>query len=120
MGDIELRPRARRVLLLLVPAALATRFVSAQSSAQLPPPLIPPDVPRDDGRLPNGKLQREEILKADYEKSVKDARGLIDLAKSFEEDLEKNDKYVFSLPTMKKLDEMEKVIRRIRDRLRKT
>ena len=50
---------------------------------------------------------------------MKDARGLIDLAKSFEEDLEKDDRYVLSVSSLKKLDEMDKTIRRIRDRLKK-
>jgi len=117
MGDTDFRLQARRALLLLAPGAVAATFLQAQQQQlqQIPP--VPED--KTPVRLPNGKLQSEEILKADYAKNVKDARGLIDLAKSFEEDLEKDDRYVLSVSSLKKLDEMDKTIRRIRDRLKK-
>jgi hypothetical protein len=72
----------------------------------------------DDTRLPNGKLQRDEILKADYQQNLKDARELIDLSTSFELDLEKSDRFVLSLGLLKKLDDMEKITKRIRGRMR--
>jgi hypothetical protein len=118
MGDIDLGPRARRALLTLVGGAFASRLLPAQVAPPLPGEMHPPG-PQPDTRLPNGKLQREEILKADYQKNVKDARGLIELATSFEEDLEKDDRFVLSVSSLKKLDEMEKIIRRMRDRLKK-
>src|SRR5947209_6346136 len=40
-----------------------------------------------DARLPNGKSQQEEILKAEHEKSLKDAAMLIDLAEQLRADL---------------------------------
>ena len=116
MGDTDFRLQARRALLLLAPGAVAATFLPAQQPLQQLPP-VPDD--KTPVRLPNGKLQSEEILKADYARNVKDARGLIDLAKSFEEDLEKDDRYVLSVSSLKKLDEMDKTIRRIRDRLKK-
>jgi len=64
-------------------------------------------------------MQRDEILKADYDQNLKDARDLMDLAKSFELDLEKSDRFVLSLPLLKKLDEMEKITKRIRGRMRR-
>jgi hypothetical protein len=95
-------------LLLLAPAALL---------AQKPLPV--PGDPPEDIRLPNGKKQQDEILKADYEKNVKDAQELLNIARSFEEDLEKDDRYVLSLASLKKLDEMEKLTRRIRGRMKR-
>ncbi len=71
-----------------------------------------------DMRLPNGKRQRDEILKADYEQNLRDARDLMDLSKSFELDLEKSDAFVLSLGLLKKLDDMEKLTKRIRGRMR--
>jgi hypothetical protein len=50
---------------------------------------------------------------------VKDAQELIALSKSFEEDLEKDDRYVLSLASLKKLDEIEKLTKRIRARLKR-
>jgi hypothetical protein len=116
MGDNE--TRVRRALLMLIPAAIAARILPAQAVAPPAPPLFPGP---DDGspvRLPNGALQRDAIVKSEFAKNVKDARDLVDQAKSFDEDLEKNDRYVLSVSSLKKLDEMEKTIHRIRDRIK--
>ena len=72
----------------------------------------------EDVRLPNGKLQRDEILKAEYQKSLDDARQLSKLADDLKLDLEKNDRYVLSIATLKKTEEIEKLAKRIHDRLK--
>jgi hypothetical protein len=72
-----------------------------------------------DVRLPNGKSQTDEILKDDYAKNLKDARDLTGLARGLEEDLEKNEAFVFSLTTLKKLDDMERLTKRIRSRMKR-
>ena len=74
--------------------------------------------PSEDIRLPNGKLQRDEILKAEYQKSLDDARELSRLADDLKLELEKNDRYVLSIATLKKTEEIEKLAKRIRDRLK--
>jgi hypothetical protein len=89
-------------------------------SAQLPPDAS--NAPRREeapARLPNGKLQSEEILKDDYKKNLKDAQDLIDLAESLKMGLEKGEKHVLSLGDLKKTEEIEKLARRIRSRMRK-
>ena len=104
-------------MLLLMPAVLTVSLLPAQR----PPrdPSIDSDSPNpEDVRLPNGKKQVDEILKADYEKNLSDARDLTGLARSFEEDLEKNEAFVLSLSSLKKLDDMEKLARRIRARMK--
>jgi hypothetical protein len=111
----------RRRLLRLLPVAVAARLLPGQTVGpktnphqdEMPVPGIP-----DDAHLPNGKLQRDEILKSDYEQNLKDARALIDAAKGFELDLEKSDRYVLSLGLLKKLDDIDKMTRRIRNRMR--
>ena len=102
------------MLLLLGPAALA-------KAAQLPDGNFPQqrDPKEPDGRLPNGKRQLDEILKAEHEQNVRDAHELTTLASSFETEMEKTDRFVLSLPLLKKLDDMEKLVRRIRTRIRK-
>ena len=70
-------------------------------------------------RLPSGKLQREEILKAEHEKSVKDAAEIIKLAEALKAELEKNDYHVLSLGSVKKTEEIERLAKRIRSRLRR-
>jgi hypothetical protein len=105
-----------------MPAALTAPLLPAQR----PPrdPSVDPDTPNatpnpEDIRLPNGKKQLDEILKADYEKNLSDARELTGLARSFEEDLEKNEAFVLSLSSLKKLDDVEKLTKRIRARLKR-
>jgi hypothetical protein len=87
-------------------------------------PAQPPIHPRpgdepEDVRLPNGKLQRDEVLKADFQKSLNDARELSKLADELKTDLEKNDRFVLSIPTLKKTEDIEKLAKRIRDRLKR-
>ena len=78
-----------------------------------------PDQGEHDVRLPNGKSQREEILKADHQKSLQEAAQLVDLAESLKQDLEKNDRHVLSISSLKKTEEIEKLAKRIRSRLRR-
>lgn len=86
----------------------------------MPPGGVDPNSGIEPGRLPNGKNQQDEILKADYQSNLKDSRALVDLATSFEEDLEKDDRFVLSLASLKKLDDIEKLTRRIRGRLKRS
>ena len=68
--------------------------------------------------LPNGKLQRDEIAKAEHQQNLRDAADLAELAEQLKIDLEKNDRYVVSMATIKKTDDIEKLAKRIRGRLR--
>jgi len=75
---------------------LLTLALALAMFAQQPP--NPPRHPQtgdseEDVRLPNGKLQKDEILKADFEKSLQDARELSKLADELKTDLEKNRRY---------------------------
>ena len=102
-----------------VPILLALALALAMSAQ---PPSTQPSRPAEespvDVRLPNGKLQRDEILKADFQKSLGDARELSKLADELKADLEKNDRYVLSIATLKKTEEIEKLAKRIHDRLK--
>ena len=77
------------------------------------PPPVPGDV-----QLPSGKSQRAEILKAEREQNIKDTAQIVDLAKDLQQELEKNESYVLSMTSLKKTDEIEKLAKRIRSRLR--
>ena len=80
---------------------------------------FPREVP-EDVRLPNGKSQRDEILKAEYQKSIEDARELSKLSDELKTELEKNDRNVLSIATLKKTEEIEKIAKRIRERLKRS
>jgi hypothetical protein len=100
------------------PAHLLILAAALVMPAQIPPMPRPPEEPRDDARLPNGKLQRDEILKAEFQKSLQDSRELSKLADELQSDLEKSDRNVLSLATLKKTEEIEKLARRIHDRIK--
>ena len=72
----------------------------------------------DEVILPNGKSQKDEILKSEHQQNLKDAAELAELADQLKIDLEKNDRYVLSMATLKKTDDIEKLAKRIRTRLR--
>ncbi len=102
---------------------LALSALAWMAMAQDPPrsPLggrTPPEMDSPDFRLPNGKLQRDEILKAERDQNMKDAALLVTLAQQLQLDIEKNDRYVLSLSTLKKTDEIEKLAKKIRSRMR--
>lgn len=84
------------------------------------PPMVPPAPGQGpDVQLPNGKSQRDEILRAEHKKNLEDAAAMAKLAEEVSEDLEKDDRYVYSLKTLKKLDEIEKLAKTVRGRLKK-
>jgi hypothetical protein len=68
--------------------------------------------------LPNGKSQRDEIARAEHQQNLKDAAEMAELADQLKIDLEKNDRFVVSMATIKKTDDIEKLAKRIRARLR--
>ena len=72
-----------------------------------------------DPPLPTGKLQREMIVKQDYRKNLEDSAELAKLAEDLKTDLENSDKYVVSVKTMKQAEEIEKLARNIRNRLKR-
>jgi hypothetical protein len=100
---------------LLLPAAILIPMVlfPQQGPERQNEPRKPSEV-----RLPNGKLQQDEILKADHDKTVKDAAQLIELAESLKQEIEKDDAHVLSLSSLKKTEEIEKLAKRIRARLK--
>lgn len=100
--------------LALAPVAITASLVCAQVTPQESQGEDPAQ-----RRMPNGQLQTDAILKADYEQNVKDARELTALAKAIELDFDKNDQNVLSLSLLKKLDDMEKITKRIRGRVRR-
>ena len=73
----------------------------------------------DEDKLPSGKSQREEILKSEYNKSLKDVAELAKIAEDLKSELEKNDSHVLSVSALKQLDSIEKLTKKIRSRLKR-
>lgn len=65
------------------------------------------------------RSQIEEMLKADRSKSIEDAGQLVKLSEELKTELEKTDKSVLSVTALRKAEEIEKLAKRIRGRLRR-
>ena len=102
-------PKILRVFVVFVLVAVA------RTGAQFPRH----DVDRDDQSPRLKRSQVEEILKSDREKSIEDAGELIKLAEELKVDLEKNDRHVLSMGAFKKTEEIEKLAKRIRGRMKR-
>ncbi|MBV8844988.1 MAG: hypothetical protein JO307_19450 [Bryobacterales bacterium] len=77
------------------------------------------DIEAQDRRLPNGKSQRDEIIRADHKKNLEDAAQLIQLSQELKDDLDKGDAFIVSVKTLKKLDDIDKLAKDIRGRLKR-
>jgi GTP-binding protein EngB required for normal cell division len=97
----------------------AAAWLAAGAALLCAPQVEPPPSANRDILLPSGKSQQEEILKADHAKDLKDAAQLIELSEQLKEELEKNDRHVLSISSLKKTEEIEKLAKRIRGRLRR-
>jgi uncharacterized protein (DUF2126 family) len=104
----------RPFLLLLVLCAALGQEPNDRSR----PPLFPRSK-EGDVRLPNGKSQRNEIAKDDYKKNLEDATELVKLAEELKEDIAKNEAYIVSVKTLKKTEDIEKLAKNIRSRMKR-
>jgi hypothetical protein len=107
-----MKPWLRRCALVLSLAAMCCLAVAQRGNRPRSSPEDETDV-----RLPSGKMQRDEILKSEHAQTLKDVAQLADLAQELKAELEKNDRYVLSVSTLKKTDEIEKLVKKIRSRL---
>ncbi len=100
---------------------LTAFFASAQDPGTLPGAAHgrEPLDPDHDRKLPNGRSQREEILKAEFAKTVKDAAQLAELAEELKAEIDKENRHVLSLATLRKTEEIEHLAHRMRDRMRR-
>lgn len=84
----------------------------------------PPDLrfpkPDDEGlRLPNGKLQRDAILKHEHGKNLDELKEIHELSGELIEELEEDTEFVLSLKSLKKLERIEKLSKDVRKRIKK-
>lgn len=111
------RTRRTALFTLTVPllAAAAQQFPDPRQEQHGPPDLHKPD---EDSKLPDGKSQKNAIAKQNHEASMRDASDLVQAAKSLEEELKNAGSYVVPVSCVKKTEEIEKLARRIRGRLK--
>jgi hypothetical protein len=94
-------------------------FLSLTLASLCSPQLHPGREPEEQTRLPNGKNQKEAILKADHAKTLEDVTELSKLVENLKAELEKNDQHVLSVTSLKQIDNIEKLTKRIRSRLKR-
>ena len=97
---------------------LASRLTAgAQETQEDRRPPIPPN-PDEDARLPNGKSQKNAIAKQNHEEALKDAENLVNTSQELRDELKRAGSYVIPVGSVKKTEEIEKLARRIRGRLK--
>jgi hypothetical protein len=72
----------------------------------------------DDPRLPDGKSQKNAIAKEQHEQALKDAEQLVAMAQDLRDQLKQAGTFVVPLASVKKTEEIEKLAKRIRGRLK--
>ncbi len=72
----------------------------------------------DDPRLPDGKSQKNAIAKEQHEQALKEAEQLVAVARELRDELKQAGTFVVPLSSVKKTEEIEKLAKRIRGRLR--
>jgi hypothetical protein len=92
----------------------ASMLIAAAGAQDVPPRFEKDPAPL---RLPNGKLQSEEVLKEEHQRTLREAEEMKQLVGELHAELEKNDRYVVSIQLLKKIDDIEKRLKRIRGRL---
>ena len=102
------------MLNLLASAAVLAQGQDPQQDRQLP---IPPN-PNEDVKLPNGKSQKDLIAKEDHEQAMKDVNELISIAEQLRDELQKSGEHVISVSSVKKTEDIERLARKIRGRLK--
>ncbi len=104
--------------------ALGSLLSVSLMAAQQPPPdeqdrKHPPfSHPNEDPKLPNGKSQKDEIARADFAQSLKDVDTMVEAAQSLRDDLKRSGSYTVSVDSLRKTEEIEKLARKIRSRLK--
>ena len=95
---------------------LAAPLAAGQTSAQ--PPTRPEDEPWN-RKLPNGRSMSEALIKEDHERNLADLKKMRNLIGEVEKEIEKTGGQVVSMDNLKRLEELEKTSKRIRDRMRR-
>jgi hypothetical protein len=85
-----------------------------------PPDERRPKLPEldDDPRLPDGKSQKNAIAKEQHEQALKDAEQLVAAAQDLRDQIKQAGTFVIPLSSVKKTEEIEKLAKRIRGRLK--
>lgn len=111
--------RTRRGVLWLLAAGPVALLTRAQPPGYPPEPQLPYPNPRNENpRLPNGKLQKDAIAQDDHKQALKETDRLIATAQQLKAELEKAGAYVVPLSAVRKTEEIERLAKKIRGKLK--
>jgi hypothetical protein len=108
-------PTRRTALFVFVSSAFAQNAQQQEPDGRHTPPDHDPD---EDIRLPNGKSQKDAISKQAHEDTLKDVESLIRLAEDLRDELKHSGQYVVAVSSLRKTEEIEKLARHIRGKLK--
>lgn len=97
-------------------ALAAALFCGLLWAQQTPRPGRPEDEPK---RLPDGRLVSEIVRRQDHKNNLEDLGQMKMLLETVREELDKSEGHVLSIKSLKNLEEIEKISRRIRGRMKK-
>jgi len=111
--------RSALIALLGLTTFVRKEYAKAFQDQQLPDERKPkfPE-PDEDPRLPDGKSQKNAIAKQQHEQALKDANELVSAAQDLRDQIKQAGIFVVPLVSVKKTEEIEKLARRIRGRLK--
>jgi hypothetical protein len=91
-------------------------------SQQDPTPQLPdterPEMPHTDDRLPNGKSRSDAIAQSEHKKAQQEADQLVEMARDLKTQIDKAGSYVVPVNAVRTTEEIEKLARKIRGRLK--
>lgn len=106
----------RNALLSLLASPLAAVAQEQDEQHRL---TLPEDPKGDkDQKLPNGKSRNDAIAKKQHEDAMRDVEDLVSAAQELKQELEHAGNYVVPVSSVRKTEEIEKLARRIRGRLK--
>ena len=83
------------------------------------PPLMPPvDRGNRDVKLPNGKSRNNAIARDEHKKALAEAAQLVTLSEQLRDEVQKAGEYVVPVGAVRKTEEIEKLAKKIRGRLK--
>jgi len=111
-------PSRRNTLLALLLAPLAGKAADPQDPPDDHHLTLPKTREEDDTRLPNGKSQRDEIARQQHADALKDVDSLVAAAEELRDELKHAGDFVVPVTSLRKTEEIEKLAKKIRGRLK--
>jgi hypothetical protein len=110
---------ARRLFALVLAAGYSAFAQFPQDSpGQSPAPEPGGRDKPDDAKLPNGKSRADAIAADEHKKAVEEANELVAAAQNLRDDIKNAGKFVVPVGAVRRTEEIEKLAKRIRGRLR--